>query len=239
MSEIWARYVKFKTGGFSPRMGKSTGGSRGDNTVRSLMPDVVWFDGAIQDYMAPKLARGLGNAGALLMKIGRNSVRKHRRKRLAELTPYERDFYAEGAVQVDKKGKVKRSRNDRGQFTRAFDANKFPMFPGEPGKPARYTPTGSLDFKHSIFFGYDKNTRSVVCGPILLAGSGSQRNLIPQLLEEGGMAPISYGPNHGRLAYIASRPTMRLAFAVAMPRIEKLFTNAATSSGASISIAVN
>lgn len=238
MSDIWSQFVRFKMGGFSPRMGKSAGGRRENNTVRSLMPDVVWFDGAIEDYMAPKLAIGLGNTGALLMRIGRNSVRKHRRKKLSELTPYERDFYAEGATQVDKKGRVKHSRNARGQFTRSFDAKKFPMFPGAPGGPARYTPSGSLDFKHSIFFGYDKATRSMVCGPILLAGSGAQRRLVPQLLEEGGMAPISYGPNHGRMAYIASRPTMRLAFAKALPRIEKMFANAVTSAGASVSIAV-
>lgn len=208
-------------------------GSRRNNTVRSLMPSIVWFDGEIQAYMAPKLANAMANTGALLMTIGRRSVRKSRRKRLAELTPYERDFYAQGVV-VDKNGKVKRTRDPRSNV----DPKKFPMLPGEPGGPARYTPAGNLDFKHSIFFGYDPATRSVVVGPVLLAGSGAQRRLVPQLLEEGGMAPVSYGPNHGRMAYLAARPTMRLAFAKALPRIEKQFSTAATMSGGNATISV-
>lgn len=195
------------------------------NTMRSLTPQVVWFDGAIQEYMSPKIARAMGDTGALLMTIARRSTRKHRRKKLAELTPYERDYYAGGAVTVDKRGRVKRARNARGQFAAGFDKSKFPVMPADPGSPARFTPGSatSLDYRNTILFGYDPVTRAVVAGRVKLAGSGAQRRLIPQLSEEGGMAPVSYGPHYGRMAYIAARPTMRLAMAVALPRIERLF----------------
>lgn len=196
------------------------GRNPGRNSIRSLTPGIVWFDGAIQDYMAPKLAKPLGDTGALVMTIARRSTRPHRRKRLAELTAYERDYYA---PHVGKSVMV-RGRVRHVKLTRA-DSKLFPMMPSQPGEAARYTPNGPIDAKHTILFGYDPATRSVVCGRILLAGRGSRQANVPQLLEEGGQSTISYGPHDGRSTYLTARPTMRLALAVALPRIEKLFEN--------------
>ena len=182
--------------------------------MRGLTVGMVWFDGAAEAYLTPRLARALGKTMMQIRKIARRSIRPHRRKRLGELTPYEREFYAP------------QGRDKRGRFAkREYDKKRLPMQPGAPGEAPRYSPNARYGFNYrdSVLAVYDPQTASGVCGPVIDAGSGSQRRMIVKTLEDGGMQPISYGPQVGRMTYIKSRPLMKLALAAARPYIAANF----------------
>lgn len=199
--------------------GESVGSGR-NHTMRDLTLDVVWFSDDIQRYMTAKSAKALGDAGALIMTIARRSTRKHRKKWIGEMTPYEKDYFAPGWSVLSSRVHRQLRKN----------AEEWPNKPGDPGSPANYTPSSatSLDFRNTILFGYDANTQSLVVGRVKLASRRAQSALVPQLIEHGGYAPISYGPNQGRRAYVAARPTMRLALGKALPRIERFFADSNT-----------
>ena len=67
--------------------------------------------------------------------------------------------------------------------------------------------TGTL--KKFIFFGYDKDRRSVVIGPVTVPGKSGKT---PSALEHGGRVTITAGAAQGQSVNIEPRPFMQPAF---------------------------
>lgn len=184
---------------------------RRGNSIRTLIEGFDWFDGAVENYLEPRLARALGKSAMQIRKIAQRSMRPHRKKRLGELTPYERDYYAP------------QKRDKRGRFAkgRAYDKRYGPNLPGEPGGPPRYSPKSLFDYRESVLAVFDPQTLSAVSGPVL--GRKSRGRGVVKTVEHGGRAMISFGPRRGQWTYIRARPLMALAFDKARPYIQNNF----------------
>jgi hypothetical protein len=90
-----------------------------------------------------------------------------------------------------------------------------------PGRPP-YSQTGLL--KRGILFGYDRNSDSVVIGPVFLHGRAGRD--VPRILEEGGH---SQRGRDKRTVRIAARPYMRPAMMKELPNIPAAFRNSVRS----------
>lgn len=95
--------------------------------------------------------------------------------------------------------------------------------PSKPGQPP-HTHKGQL--RRFLLFGVDRRTRSVVIGP-----KGLGRAVVPQLLEEGGIAPQARkrkgqqkAPRRGT---IEPRPYMGPAFRAVRPELPTFWRDAA------------
>lgn len=186
---------------------------RRGSSIRELTTGFVWFDGAIEDYLEPRLARALFKSVMQIRKIAQRSIRPHRKKRLGELTAYERQHYA-----------PQQKRDKRGRFRkgRVYDKRLGPNLPGDPGGPPRYTPGSRFDFRESVLAAFDPQTLSGVTGPV--QGRRSRRNKdVVQTVEKGGRGVISFGPRRGQFTYIRARPLMALAFEKTRPYIASNF----------------
>jgi hypothetical protein len=90
-----------------------------------------------------------------------------------------------------------------------------------PGGP----PSSHLGLlKRGIFFGFDVERRSVVVGPVPLAG---RRAVAPRALEEGGISRVkSFGRFGSWLAaYIRKRPYMQPALKAELPGLPGMWRN--------------
>ncbi len=85
----------------------------------------------------------------------------------------------------------------------------------KPGRPP-FSHTGVL--KRFIYFGYDKDRRSVVIGPVIAAG---KRGKAPSTLEHGGKVTLPFGNK----AEIAPRPFMAPAFEKELKQVPKLWAD--------------
>jgi hypothetical protein len=204
-------------------------GKQRNRTARQLTAGFVWFDSEINDYLGAGLARAMRFGMLTIRKIAVRSIKKHRRKRVGELTASERAYYAP------------QGRDDKGRFQKRIN-NKanFPNMPGVPGGPPRYSDAPGTNFRDSIYAVYDPQTESGVVGHVKLAGRGARRVNVPQLLQEGGTAPRSFGvhprqlrawnklygttpPIRGEMVAIRARPAMPLAMAAAQSKFPDRF----------------
>lgn len=89
----------------------------------------------------------------------------------------------------------------------------------KPGKPPKIHTEGRFNPKF-ILFGYDRNTDSVVVGPVR---TNSRHNAV-ETLEHGGRVPIYMGSRRKRrlvkTVYIKARPFMRPAEEKMRPKFE-------------------
>ena len=83
----------------------------------------------------------------------------------------------------------------------------------KPGKPP-FSHTGLL--KNFIYFGYDTARRSVVIGPVVLAGNSGKA---PSTLESGGTVTLP----DGHKARIEPRPFMGPAFTAEIEKVPDLW----------------
>lgn len=96
-----------------------------------------------------------------------------------------------------------------------------------PGKPPK-SHTGLL--RKGIFYSYDRESRSVVIGPVPLAGRGQAE--VPLLLEEGGTAVREHwrrGRKEKYMARYAPHPYMGPALKAKLPQLEQLWANSVKS----------
>ncbi len=84
-----------------------------------------------------------------------------------------------------------------------------------PGRPP-FSHTGVL--KRFIYFGYDKDRRSVVIGPVIAHGKVGKA---PQALEHGGTVTLLTG----KTANMAARPFMQPAFESELKNVPKLWVD--------------
>lgn len=139
----------------------------------------------------------LGNTGALVRKIARNSMKKARQMTLGEMTHEQRQRYRMLQAIAKRKGK---------------DPPLKPRMASKPGEPPRVR---SGELKSQLFFAYDPSAMSVVVGPALLPGAipPNSTQTAPELLEFGGIVTA----RGKRWGYVAPRPYMGPAFDAAIP----------------------
>ncbi len=145
---------------------------------------------AVIDQVDKTAAQGASRWGAFVRRTARTSIRKARRKTMAELTTDERQRF-----------RIYESLNRRGEL-HGQSKPKLPLASSKPGEPPRSI---RGDLKQFLFFAYDPERRSVVVGPAKL--NGKQGNA-PQVLEEGGYAVT----HRGERVRIEERPYMDPAF---------------------------
>ena len=92
--------------------------------------------------------------------------------------------------------------------------------PSQPGSPPS-SHTGLL--KRFIFFGYDRQTDSVVIGPTRL--TQNNRGEAPSILEYGGRTTVQGNKKKTRVR-ISARPFMGPAFEKEKPNLPSLWKNA-------------
>lgn len=140
--------------------------------------------------------KALTRAGAMVRTVARRSLRKARRKTLAELTSDQRTVFE---IQ-------KRIAKREGTET-----PKRPFAPSLPGEPPRMR-LGLL--KRFLYFAYDSDSKSVVVGPAKLTQFPGEA---PSVLEFGG---VSEGSR------IEARPFMRPAEQVVRTQYVRLWKDA-------------
>jgi hypothetical protein len=97
---------------------------------------------------------------------------------------------------------------------RSIRTRRRVSFPGS-------APSGHVGtLKRGILFGYDKNRRSVVIGPVRLPSKANSRKTLPGL-EFGGRIDLSQGGT----AKIKPRPFMNPAFREEISKMPKLWAN--------------
>lgn len=114
--------------------------------------------------------------------------------------------------------------------TRARTSIRTRKKASEPGQPPS-SHTGLL--KRNIFFGYDRDKKSVVIGPVLLNGTAGTA---PESLEYGGQANIMVrrrGMTRGnqrerKVIKIKTRPYMQPAFDQELTKLPDLWANSIT-----------
>jgi len=145
-----------------------------------------------------KSRKVLSKGGAFIRRTARSSIKKSKQKSVADLTAKEARIYAIRVADAKKHGRPKPKR---------------PFAASKPGEPPR-SPTGK--YKQTIFFYYDEQSNSMVCGPVKLARSQEK---IPAILESGGTETV----NSGRTVTIRPRPHMAPAYEKERSKIVAMF----------------
>lgn len=144
--------------------------------------------------------------GGKIRVTAKRSIRKARQKKIGELTPAELKRFR----QLQRIGRQKGFKPRR------------PLKASEPGQPARARFGGSASnspLRKNILFLYDSKRKSVIVGPARMSKQGDA----PHVLEHGGRARLTRGPDKGKSLKIDARPTMQLALAKVTPDIQKLW----------------
>lgn len=92
--------------------------------------------------------------------------------------------------------------------------------PSPPGQPP-LSRTGKL---REIRYGYDRSTKSVVVGPVILGGTIAPGQA-PRALEQGGRSVIRDGKGR-RTVYVKPRPYMKPAFDKAIEKLDQFWADA-------------
>lgn len=159
-----------------------------------------FFSAPTIDEIDKNAKKGLSRFGWLTRRAARQSMRKARQKKLAEMTEYESQVHRIRISIAQKEGKQKPKR---------------PLASSAPGDPPK---TRRGDIKKLTFFVYDKKERSVVVGPARFSGATGA----PEALENGGFATTK----NGRVK-IAQRPFMKPAFDDHISKLPSLITGKA------------
>lgn len=144
--------------------------------------------------------RVLSKFGAFVRRRARSSVRRPRRKTLAEMSPEERASF-ELAKRISK--------------YEGRPAPKKPLASSRPGEPFRDV-TGEA--RKNILFGYDPDRHSVVTGIRKTKSGGAV-----EALEYGGTSRITGGRDKGKLVYIEPRPVVNPARDEELPGLPAMF----------------
>lgn len=150
----------------------------------------------VQQLMEDEL-RGLSKWGFDVRRAVKRTLKKRRKKTLAEMTSAERQRYKIERQILKSGGKL------WGGRTKPFKPSK----PSEPGEPPRMI-LGLI--KKFMYYAYDKEQRSVVVGPAIIDNPTGA----PETLEEGG-----YVQFHGHQVRIAPRPYMKPIFDEYYPKL--------------------
>ena len=166
-------------------------------TIGFKVRDSFFDRAAILSRMTAAERRAYSKAGAFVRSTARQSIRKPRRMRLAELS--ERSQAA-----FEHRRRVAVMRGDQ--------PPQLPYAASRPGEPPR-SPTDKI---RTIFFAYEPDRHNVVIGPIKLTGTRS--DTAPSSLEKGGTESM-----FGKPITIRERPFMRPALEKERNKVPGLF----------------
>lgn len=155
--------------------------------IRMNIESAKWFffDRAhVEEKIGKRAVKALSRFGAFVRTRSKTSMKRARRKTLAEMSPREKRIHA---IRV-------RAAQKRGAST-----PKRPFKPSKPGEPPRVR-AGTL--KRHVYFGLEPQRKNVVIGPILFEPESGA----PEILEHGGVT------RNRRRAKVEPRPYMRPAF---------------------------
>lgn len=120
----------------------------------------------VSDAVDRGLRRPLSRMGAFIRVTARQSMKKARQKKIAELTPKELQRF-----------RIRQSINRR----EGLPPPRRPIQHSKPGEPPR-TIVGHV--KKFLYFSFEQTTKSVVIGPAKLPGVRSPYS-VPEVLEKG------------------------------------------------------
>lgn len=164
--------------------------------------------GAIERRVVDENYKLLSLTGRDIRQKDRQSIRKPPRKTLKSMTPDERRRFRIQQAMAKRDGR---------------SAPKKPMV--EHGAPEGHAPfdrTGLL--RQHIYYAYDHDTDSVVVGAALLKDTDGGED-VPQTIEEGGVAEITYGSHKGRRVQLGARPHTTPAYEKMKPKISRMWAN--------------
>lgn len=164
-----------------------------------------FFDSATIEMIGKKAGVALRRFGAYTRTVAKNSLKKAKRKRVADLNEYER---------------VNRLIRMRMAKSKGTPRPKLPFESSAPGELPRVRNVkrygGKSPLKNLILYGYDKDSQSVVVGPAIFKSSAKTKGI--GALEKGGTVRTKRRP-----VKIKARPFMLPAMEKSLPRIMEGF----------------